>query len=97
MVLKNADRMLSRDIVAAFDPMHNRPWEDLRRGREINEWWLGHKMRELGIRSRSVRFGESVGRGYVLRDVEAAFRRYVPDAELHSAPAPAATKEGGTG
>jgi putative DNA primase/helicase len=85
MVLKNVDRILSRDIVAAFNPMHHRPWEDLRRGREINEWWLSWKMRELGIHSRSIRVGEAVFRGYVLEDVEAAFRRYVPNPEAHSA------------
>src|SRR5688500_15106754 len=48
MLLKEVDRMLSRDIVAFFNPVHDRPWEDLRRGREINEYWLGHKMSELG-------------------------------------------------
>jgi putative DNA primase/helicase len=88
MVIENRDRMLSRDIVTTFNPMHSRPWEDLRRGREINEWWLGHKMSELGIRSRSVRSGESIGKGYLLADIEAAFRRYVPNYELHSAPKP---------
>jgi putative DNA primase/helicase len=78
MVSKNLDRVLSRDIVAVFNPNHTRPWEDLRRGREINEWWLGHKMSELGIRSKSLRFGELVGKGYEFHDIEAAFRRYVP-------------------
>src|SRR6185436_11267659 len=79
MVLTKVDRMLSRDIVAAFNPMHDRPWEDLRRGREINEWWLGWQMRELGIRAKYLRFGETVARGYALEEIDAAFRRYVPN------------------
>jgi len=85
MLNGKVDRVLSRDIIRVLNPRHDRPWEDLRRGREINEWWLGHKMSELGIRARSLRYGESVGRGYLLEDVEAAFRRYVPNPELHSA------------
>jgi putative DNA primase/helicase len=94
MVLSEVDRMLSRDIVAALNPAHDRPWEDLRRGREINEWWLGHRMSELGIRGRSLRYGELVGRGYLLQDVEAAFRRYVPNADLHAPMSQTRAKEG---
>ena len=77
IVLNKWDRVLSRDIVSSFNPVHNRPWEDLRRGREINEWWLGRHMRELGIRPRVVRTPDGQGRGYLLEDIEAAYRRYV--------------------
>src|SRR5204863_4175601 len=75
MVHQKVDRVLSRDLIRVFNPMHNRPWEDLRRGREINEYWLAGKMRELGMRSKNVRVGEGVGKGYMLEDVEAALRR----------------------
>ena len=84
MVSKQIDRMLSREIVSLFDPVHNRPWEDLRRGRGINEHWLGSKMRALGIAPKSVRFGETTGKGYLLKDIEAAFQRYGPKAEAQS-------------
>ena len=86
MLNSKVDRVLSRDIIRVMNPMHDRPWEDLRRGREINEWWLGWQMRDLGIRSKYIRIGETVARGYLLEDIEAAFRRYVPNAELNSAP-----------
>ena len=83
MLIKNVDRMLSRDVISALNPLHDRPWEDLRRGREINEWWLGWQLRQLGIRTKTMRMGEAVGRGYTRDDIEGAFRRYVPNAELH--------------
>ena len=86
MLNRTVDRIFSRDIIKALNPRHDRPWEDLRRGREINEWWLGRKMNELGIRSRYLRFGEVVGRGYLIQDVEAASHRYVPNPEAHVAP-----------
>ncbi|HKQ37767.1 MAG TPA: DUF3631 domain-containing protein [Verrucomicrobiae bacterium] len=85
MLIKNADRMLSRGIISALNPLHDRPWEDLRRGREINEWWLGWQLRQLGIRTRTMRAADAMGKGYMLSDIEAAFRRYVPNAELHLA------------
>lgn len=81
MLHKKVDRMLSRDIVAVFNPGHNRPWEDLRRGREINEWWLSQQMKGLGVRPKMIRVGRSTGKGYVLPDVEAACRRYIPNAD----------------
>ena len=83
MIIKSVDRMLSREIVSALNPMHDRPWEDLRRGREINEWWLAWQLRQLGIRTRTMRAGDAMGKGYTLADIEAAFRRYVPNAESH--------------
>ena len=85
MIIKNVEKMLSRDVVSALNPMHDRPWEDLRRGREINEWWLGWQLRQLGIRTRTMRVGDAMGKGYMLSDIESAFRRYVPNAELHLA------------
>ena len=85
MVLSDVDRMLCRDIVKRLNPMHDRPWEDLRRGREINEWWLGRLLGELGLRSRTTRVGDATGKGYTLADIDAAFRRYVPKPDLHTA------------
>ena len=83
MLIKNVEKMLSRDIVSALNPMHDRPWEDLRRGREINEWWLGWQLRQLGIRTKTMRVGDAMAKGYTLADIEGAFRRYVPNADLH--------------
>ena len=83
MVIKNVEKMLSRDIIAILNPLHDRPWEDLRRGREINEWWLGWQLRQLGMRTRTLRVGGAIAKGYTLADIEGAFRRYVPNADLH--------------
>ena len=79
MIHRKVDRLLSREIVAVFNPAHNRPWEDLRRGREINEHWLAAKMRDLGIRPTWIGIGELTGRGCLLSEVESAYRRYVPN------------------
>jgi hypothetical protein len=75
-VYKQTDRLFSRDIVEMLEPFHDRPWEDLRRGREINEWWLGQRLREVGIRSRTIWIGEMSAKGYMLEDFEEAVGRY---------------------
>ncbi|HKQ39937.1 MAG TPA: DUF3631 domain-containing protein [Verrucomicrobiae bacterium] len=85
MLNSKVDRVLSRDIIRVLNPMHDRPWEDLRRGRDINEWWLGRRLAELGIRSRPIRTGDDVAKGYLLADIEHAFRRYVPNSDLSAA------------
>ena len=82
MVAARVDRILSRELVEACNEVHDRPWEDLRTRREINEWWISRQMRQLGIRPKYLRTGKSVARGYTLSDIEAAFRRYVPNPEV---------------
>ena len=85
MVARKTDRVFTRNLVSSFNSSDQRPWEDLRRGREINEYWLGRKMTELGIPSKMIRVGQITGKGYLLGEVEAALRRYVPTAEEQDA------------
>jgi putative DNA primase/helicase len=76
--IKKREQMFSREIVDFLDPLHSRPWEELRRGRHINEWWLSQQLRAAGIRSRFVRIDGVAGRGYGLSEIEQAAKRYVP-------------------
>jgi len=41
-------------------------------------------MRELGIRSKVMRVGNGLGKGYTLADVTAAYERYVSSLEADS-------------
>jgi hypothetical protein len=93
IVINKWDRVLSRDIVSSFNPVHDRPWEDLRRGREINEWWLSLQLRGLGLRPKMMRAGEARGRGYLFEEVEAVYRRYVPTVETPVAAAEATLED----
>lgn len=61
-------------MVSAGKPRGNRP-------RLAGVLLGGTKLRELGIRPKYIRFGDFTARGYTLVDVEAAFRRYVPNAD----------------
>ena len=91
LVAQDLDRIFCRNLVDALNAVHDRPWEDLRRGRKINEWWLGRLLSGLGVQSKAMRVNDTVAKGYTLTDIEAAFRRYVPNPDLHaqSRPTPA--------
>ena len=72
------DRMLSSDLVIDFNHRRGRgkPWEELCRGKKINEWWIGWQLREFGIRSRLMTIWGKTARGYCREDIEEAWKRY---------------------
>jgi hypothetical protein len=60
----------------------DRPWMDLPKAQIIYDRWLASQLRPYDIKSRNLRFGDHVGRGYCLEDFEEVFRRYIPKSEL---------------
>ncbi len=76
------DRLFSRDIVAALNMNPERPWAELRKSKTLTENWLSNQLRPYDIRSRSIRIDEHVARGYLLDDLKAACKRYIPKSEL---------------
>ncbi len=62
----------------------DRPWGELRRGRNLNESWLATQLRPYGIRPGTMRIGDQVAKGYLLEDFKETFRRYVPRAEYEA-------------
>ncbi len=77
-----AERMLSRELVASLSSLGERPWAELRQGRQITDIWLSKQLRAYGVRSKTMRMGEVVGRGYVEEDFQEVFRRYIPMSEV---------------
>lgn len=53
------------------------PWNTYRRGKPIDPRWLGKKLSEYKIETKSVRIGMDVKKGYELTDFEDAFKRYL--------------------
>jgi len=79
--LAKADRLFTRDLVAALGVGEERPWWQLTRGRPVTEMWLSAQLRPYGIRPRTVRIGEQTAKGYVEEDFKETYRRYIPKAE----------------
>ncbi len=101
-----ATRMLSRDLVAGLNALSDRPWVEMRNGKEITDRWLAKQLLQYEIRPRSLRLGDEVARGYFHEDFKEVFRRYIPRSEWEALKAeveaqkPAggqAPKEPGTG
>jgi hypothetical protein len=80
--LKEKERMFSRELVAALNERGERPWWQMRKGKEVTEAWLAGCLRPYGMKPATMRIGEEVGRGYAQEEFTEAIKRYVPKAEV---------------
>jgi len=77
-------RMHSRTMVEALNGLGDRPWAELRTGKEISELWLARRLRPYGIRPRMLWIEGRTARGYGKEDFAEAFRRYIPRGEVET-------------
>jgi hypothetical protein len=80
----NAERMFSRELTRGLDGFSDRPWMELKKGKEVSELWLAQQLRPYGVRPRSVRIGEERGKGYMGEELMDVFRRYMPRSEIEA-------------
>jgi Protein of unknown function (DUF3631) len=79
-----SDRLFTRTILERLNWKTDRPWGEMRKGKEVNDLWLARQLRPYGIRPRSIWIGGIQGKGYVWEDFEEVFRRYVPRSEVEA-------------
>ena len=78
-------RLFTRDLLKGLNGrFSDRPWMELRKGKEVSEIWLSQQVRPYGIRPRTIWIGQSCAKGYLFEDFREAFRRYIPQAELNT-------------
>jgi hypothetical protein len=82
-VFGNQKRMTSKSIIASLISLEEAPWHDLR-GKPIDERGLAHRLKAYGIRSISIRLGETTGKGYRAADFYDAWKRYLPSRSENS-------------
>lgn len=75
---KQATCLTGRDICDALVDLADRPWAEWRRGKPITATGLARQLGAFDIKSKNVRFGESVKKGYQRSVFEDAFSRYLP-------------------
>jgi hypothetical protein len=68
----------TKDILAKLHAMDEAPWSDLR-GKELDARGLGNRLRKYGVKSKAVRIGEEVVKGYARGDLWDPWLRYVHD------------------
>jgi hypothetical protein len=77
------DRLFSRAMVALLNAFPDRPWEEERKGKPIDELWLSRQLKPYGIQPRTVWINGETAKGYHRDDFEDVFGRYaaaVPEA-----------------
>src|SRR5205823_13495567 len=79
--LSNRDRLFTRSILEGLIDRPDRPWAELRRGKQITDIWLAQQLRPYGIRPRTVWMDGEHAKGYVQEDMKDVFRRYIPSSE----------------
>jgi hypothetical protein len=80
--LLKRDRLFTREMMDGLNSSLDRPWGEMRNGKEIDELWLAQRLRPYGIRPRTMRIGEKRAKGYYQEDFLEVCRRYIPKSEL---------------
>ena len=75
------ERLFSRDLAWELNAWGDRPWVELKKGKEVTELWLSRQLLPYGVRPRTMRIGEEVAKGYFREDFDEVFRRYIPRKE----------------
>jgi hypothetical protein len=83
-IYAKVERMFSRDLVKALSGYTDRPWVELRRGKALTETWLAQQLRPYGVRPKTIRIGDELGKGYMQEEMMETFRRYIPKPELEA-------------
>ena len=78
---ENRERVFSRTLTAELNAQGDRPWAELRRGRQATELWLARELRPYGVRPRTMWIGEEAAKGYLKEDFNEVFVRYIPRKE----------------
>jgi hypothetical protein len=86
-VFGDSEAMATRDILEALIDPEESPWGDLK-GRPLNARGVAQRLGNYGVKSRNVRIGDSVPKGYVRADLEEVWKRYLPNEELVGAAGP---------
>ncbi len=71
-------RISSSDLITELCKDETGPWRECNNGRCVTQNLVARLLRNYGIKPSSMRFGESVIRGYDKADFIDAFERYLP-------------------
>ena len=78
---KNVERLFTRDLLVWLNGFEDRPWMEMKRGKEITERWLSQRLRPYGVRPRMMRIGEAQARGYLKDELADVLRRYLQQSD----------------
>lgn len=71
------DKLSTEEILTNLHDIDESPWSELR-GKPLEPRGLAQRLGKYGIKSKNVRIGETVAKGYELADLLDPFSRYLP-------------------
>ncbi len=71
------DDAKTEDLLGRLLAMTDRPWGESENGKPLNAHRLARRLRAFGIGPRKIRSGTGTYRGYLIHDLEDAWRRYL--------------------
>ncbi|MCY1450513.1 hypothetical protein D9M71_673270 [compost metagenome] len=74
---KGVDRIFSADLLAALVDDDEAPWATLNRGKPMRQRQLTANLQAFGIKSKDIRKGLEVKKGYLQEQFTDAFQRYL--------------------
>lgn len=81
-VEREVQRISSRDLVESLNQLRERPWVEIRKGKEVDGLWLSKQLRAYGIRPKALWIGEVSMRGYEKSDFEEVWHRYLTPSDF---------------
>lgn len=72
------ERIFSDDLVEALTDKKESPWCDWNRGKGLTQNGLARLLKPFSVRSKTMRIGENLKKGYELSSFNDAFKRYIP-------------------
>src|SRR5207245_4462052 len=75
--INKTDRMFTRSLVEGLNSFADRPWAEMRHGKQIHDIWLSQQLRPYGIRSQSIWIGEISANGYLQEYFIDIFHPYI--------------------
>jgi hypothetical protein len=76
-IFGTADHITTVDVLEQLKKIEEAPWSDIR-GKPLDPRRLSNYLAPYGVKSRLVRIGKEVGRGYRREDLHDAWMRYLP-------------------
>ncbi|WP_419659687.1 hypothetical protein Dvar_00120 [Desulfosarcina variabilis str. Montpellier] len=72
------ERIFSANLVNYLNSLDERPWSDLKSGKGLTTNVLARFLSPFGIKSKTLRIGVELKKGYELETFKDAFNRYIP-------------------
>jgi hypothetical protein len=77
IVFADSDELSSKAILTSLHALAESPWSDIK-GKPLDERGLAHRLRQYGVRSKTIRTGATLFKGYLRNDFVDVWDRYAP-------------------